>query len=474
MLRMLQAAQRESGSDGLLGGCSDSCGWLAALIALLSYGTYGVPIKHTVHHMSSGDVNPLVFQSYKTVTMLCLAPLVVFLDVPLRWTPWGLLSGLLWVLGGTGGVVGVRWAGMSTAIATWASVMIMVNFVWGILVFQEPVANLPHTVAAFLLLGLGLIGMSRFGAPSTDSSNTIHNYQHVALTMEENGEESNDSGIRMSFSMMGEEDDDDDEAEIEGLEVVATKNDLPEISARLRRSDTLSASESVGEMNAESDVESVVAPPSFNAETHVRVFKSRVVSKRLVGIGAAVFNGLMAGSSLIPMHYAKRHGFGGVHYMLSYAVGAFISNLILWLIYYVVVFSRLSSLEVSWRSRLLQAAAEMPKPHLQQLWKPGLCAGLLLTVAMFGSILSVTYLGQGIGNSVIQAKIMVSGMWGIFFYKEVTDPKAIRNWFLSASVSVGAIIWLSRERIAATAATDDSHHRALLDSLSSDPSLLGF
>ena len=464
---MLQAPPLPS-SDGLLGGCSDSCGWLAATIALLSYGTYGVPIKHTVHNMSGTDVNPLIFQSYKTVMMLCLAPLVVFLDVPLRWTPWGLLSGLLWVLGGTGGVVGVRWAGMSTAIATWASVMIMVNFVWGILVFQEPVANLPHTVAAFLLLGLGLIGMSRFGAPSS-SSNTIHNYQRVAPNMEESGVESNESGIRMNFSMMGEGD--DDEAEIEGLEVVVTKNDLPEISARLRRSDTLSAaSESGGEMDAESDV----VPPSFSTETHVRVFKNRVVSKRLVGIGAAVFNGLMAGSSLIPMHYAKRHGFGGVHYMLSYAVGAFISNLVLWLIYYVVLFSRLSSLEVSWRSRLLQAATEMPKPHLQQLWKPGLCAGLLLTIAMFGSILSVTYLGQGIGNSVIQAKIMVSGMWGIFFYKEVTDPKAIRNWFLSASVSVGAIIWLSRERIAATAATDDSHHRAMLDSLSSDPSLLAF
>jgi hypothetical protein len=33
--------------------------------------------------------------------------------------------------------------------------------------------------------------------------------------------------------------------------------------------------------------------------------------------------------------------------------------------------------------------------------------GLLLTVAMFGTLLSVTYLGQGVGNSLIQAKILV-------------------------------------------------------------------
>lgn len=33
--------------------------------------------------------------------------------------------------------------------------------------------------------------------------------------------------------------------------------------------------------------------------------------------------------------------------------------------------------------------------------------GFFLSTAMFGSILSVTYLGQGIGNSIIQAKIIV-------------------------------------------------------------------
>lgn len=117
----------------LLTGCSDSCGWVAAMVALLCYGTYGVPIKTTAHLGIS--VNPLVFQTYKTVVMLFVAPVLVLLltgggdaNKLLRLTPgWGFLSGLLWVLGGTCGVVAVRWAGMSTAIATWASVMIMVR-----------------------------------------------------------------------------------------------------------------------------------------------------------------------------------------------------------------------------------------------------------------------------------------------------------------------------------------------------------
>jgi len=52
-------------------------------------------------------------------------------------------------------------------------------------------------------------------------------------------------------------------------------------------------------------------------------------------------------------------------------------------------------------------------------------------------------------------------MWGIYYYKEIQDPKAIRNWFLSASVSVMGIVWLGRERIAAKAATDENEQRKL-------------
>jgi hypothetical protein len=126
----------------LLDGCSDKCGWMAAGISLLAYGTYGVPIKETKH---LPQLNPLVFQSYKTCTMFVLAPIVVtILDgsgAPWRYSPWGLLSGLLWVLGGTGGVVSVRWCGMAMAVGTWASVMICVNFVWGLLIFAELARN---------------------------------------------------------------------------------------------------------------------------------------------------------------------------------------------------------------------------------------------------------------------------------------------------------------------------------------------
>ena len=66
---------------------------------------------------------------------------------------------------------------------------------------------------------------------------------------------------------------------------------------------------------------------------------------------------------------------------------------------------------------------------------------------MFGSILSVTYLGQGVGNSLVQTKILISGLWGIVWYKEITGTSIVIKWFAAATTTVVAIIWLSLERI---------------------------
>eukprot|EP00980_Cylindrotheca_fusiformis_P008532 scaffold1807_cov140-Cylindrotheca_fusiformis.AAC.24 len=92
--------------------CTESCGWVAAAIAALAYGTFGVPVKTT----DNMDVHPLVLQSYKTVMIFALGWCVAALGVEVVFTKWGLLSGLLWVLGGTGGVYSIRAAGLAIAV----------------------------------------------------------------------------------------------------------------------------------------------------------------------------------------------------------------------------------------------------------------------------------------------------------------------------------------------------------------------
>jgi hypothetical protein len=359
-----------NGGGSFFDSCSDSCGWTAAIVALLAYGTYGVPIKET-HKMP--NLNPLVFQSYKSVVMFAMAPMVALLGVPLRFTPWGILSGLLWVLGGTGGVVAVRYAGMATAVGTWASVMMFVNFVWGILVFEEPVANMYDTVAAFVLLTIGLVGMSKHSAPTRSHASRVelvedHN-QYSPKLMNYSSFRSTD----IEKPLIHEND--------------GMLSGCP--TALLGRTSSMDANifESYQSDDSNEDDFYFDEVSTFNPETHVQLLgDAMILQKRTVGVLAAIFNGLMSGSSLIPLHYAEREGFGGPHYMISCAAGAAIANIGLWVVYYLVlvmeVHEQTSSSQdlydqLSWTAKFRQAAANMPEWHFRQLWKPGFAAGTL-------------------------------------------------------------------------------------------------
>jgi len=40
-----------------------------------------------------------------------------------------------------------------------------------------------------------------------------------------------------------------------------------------------------------------------------------------------------------------------------------------------------------------------------------------------------------------------SGLWGIFYYKEIAGGAKIAKWFGSAGLTISGIIWLSYQRI---------------------------
>eukprot|EP00934_Nitzschia_sp_Nitz4_P004285 Nitzschia sp. Nitz4//scaffold33_size148984//5131//8657//NITZ4_002909-RA/size148984-augustus-gene-0.251-mRNA-1//1//CDS//3329548370//4275//frame0 len=372
--------------------CTDACGWMAALVAALAYGSFGVPVKATKHI----DVHPLVLQSYKTLVVFIMSWGVIFFGVEVGFTKWGILSGLLWVVGGTGGIYGIRMAGLAVAVGTWASIMIMVNFIFGIMVFQEPVHDVLGTLASFLLLIVGLIGMSRYSAPPPALS--MQTEQDI-LSIDHHEE----AAPSTSFAPM---------------EDPTTDQAAQPVQLKRKGSDNTS-----------------------NGAFYVLF--GIPLSKRQCGILGAAMNGVFTGGSLVPLHYAKEEGFGGANFIISMASGAFITNCLIWV---VIFFYNMASMRLS----VLDTVGSMPKIYFDQLWLPGSMAGVLLGIAMFGSILAVTYLGQGVGNSLVQTKILVSGLWGIFWYKEITGAGTIAKWFLSATIAMVAIIWLSLERLLAT------------------------
>lgn len=271
--------------------------------------------------------------------------------------------------------------------STWASIMVIINFFFGIIVFKEPVANVWGTLCSFLLLIFGVVGMSRYSSPQQNQQN--QHYQSLQVT--------------------------------EDYEIVAED----EVSIE--------------------DEERIDQNPQ-ESETTVVLFNGYLsLTERQCGILGAAFNGIMTGGSLIPLHYAAEEGFGGAKYFPSFGVGAMIANIVLWLLVYIVCCCR----DAVHGKSLQRTFEELPKWHFRALWLPALLAGLLLSLAMFSTILAITYLGQGVGNSIVQSKILVSGLWGIFWYKEVIGAKTIAKWFASAGVCMIAIIWLSLERLKA-------------------------
>lgn len=384
-----------------LDSCTDACGWVFAFVAAVSYGTYGVPIKHTKHI----DVDPFVFQSYKTLVMFATCWGVKLLGEEISFTRWGLLSGFMWIVGGVGGIYGIRMAGLAIAVGTWASIMVIINFCFGILVFQEPVANVWGTLCSFILLIIGLVGMSHYSSPQQQQ-----NLPPEILPPEET-----------PFQTLQVANDEEIPSDEDTEEIILDEPSRP--------------------------------PQGHQDESKIFlvIWNGRIsLTRRQCGILGAVFNGIMTGGSLIPLHYAAEEGFGGAKFFPSYGVGAMIANTLMWLLLYMVCLGR----GLVNGKPIRQVLDEMPKWYLDVLWFPALSAGLMLSLAMFSTILAITYLGQGVGNSIVQSKILVSGLWGIFWYKEVVGAKTVAKWFASAGICMVAIIWLSWERLEAKKANN--------------------
>ena len=59
------------------------------------------------------------------------------------------------------------------------------------------------------------------------------------------------------------------------------------------------------------------------------------------------------------------------------------------------------------------------------------------------AMVAVLSLGEAVGYSCVQASILVSGLWSIFYYHEVKQPKHIALWLGSALFALVGIIILS-------------------------------
>ena len=107
---------------------------------------------------------------------------------------------------------------------------------------------------------------------------------------------------------------------------------------------------------------------------------------------------------MIPLHFAAISGYGGPSYVISFACGAMLINIALWGMRYIFELYRHDG-------HASKAYYALPSFHVREMWVLGGLSGLLWSIGNFSSIISVTFLGQGIGYSFTQASMLVSGLW---------------------------------------------------------------
>lgn len=408
----------------ILDKCTDACGYVAAALAAICLGSFGVPAKSKV--VTRLDADPMVIQTYKSTMAFLTCWLVVLSGEPIKFTSWGIVSGIFWVPGGVAGIYAIRNAGLAIAVGTWSSIIVLTSFFWGIGVFEEHVHSELGACSACLTLVVGLVGMSRYSEPP----NRIKEVKEVEK----------DGAIYKEITR------------------VSSSSDMDaDISKR-----TLSKKESGGNMDATNADKNETKPPppprafleietflqddnatNDDGETQEKNQKSIsilgqvTVTKRQMGIIAAMFNGLWGGTNLVPLHYASIEGFGGPMYVISFACGSLLVTIALWVIRFLYELYRLDG-------AALKAFHALPPLYIRQMWIPGSLSGILWSAGNFMCIVAVTFLGQGVGYSFTQASMLISGLWGIFYFHEIGEDM-INRWLASAVVALCGILWLSYE-----------------------------
>eukprot|EP00568_Trieres_chinensis_P019933 CAMPEP_0183326646 /NCGR_PEP_ID=MMETSP0160_2-20130417/82779_1 /TAXON_ID=2839 ORGANISM="Odontella Sinensis, Strain Grunow 1884" /NCGR_SAMPLE_ID=MMETSP0160_2 /ASSEMBLY_ACC=CAM_ASM_000250 /LENGTH=399 /DNA_ID=CAMNT_0025494679 /DNA_START=72 /DNA_END=1271 /DNA_ORIENTATION=- len=389
------------------------------------------------------DVDPLVFQSYKTFMVFATSWLLAaFGVIKPSFTPWGIVSAAFWVPAGTAGIYAVRRAGLAVSVGLWSSVIVIVSFIWGIVIFRERVRTVSGAAGAAILVCIGIWGVSFYSSPG-------HQRSHAAgpdSMGDSNGEREGISATRVRDS--GEIVDDGGIGDIE----TALLDDIGGEGAGSDGYGSCEASQDPAESisdrsgglgedelsESEMDVDHLPHSSASSTSERVLTFLCFKATQYHLGLAMAMLNGLLAATIMVPLHWAGPNT-RGLPYSISFGIGAVIITTLMWLLRFLHHAYHLRS----WKD----AFVALPSFHIKVMWRPGCLSGLLFSIGNISGIVSITTLGDFTGYSLGQASLLVSGLWGIFWYREVTAASDVAGWFAAAFFMLGGILLLSYEHL---------------------------
>ena len=125
-------------------------GLTAALISAIFWGTNFVPMKLS-------KSNPILFHAFMTIGIL-LSSIAYLLITATAFSinPFAILAGISWGIGNILAVKALELSGLSRALPTWAGIIIVLTFMWGLILFKETLSSLPLGILGILLFLAGV------------------------------------------------------------------------------------------------------------------------------------------------------------------------------------------------------------------------------------------------------------------------------------------------------------------------------
>ena len=392
-------------------------GIIAALLAAICFGSYGVPMKGET--ATKVDVDPLVFQSYKAFAMLVISSILICINnftailfnnsnsnfqtwtFSTDFTPWAFVSAFLWVPGGTAGVYAIRRAGLAISVGIWSCVIVILSFGWGVLIFNEKQKSALGAFGAMVVLCTGLCGIAYFSSVEVDMKK-----------------------LRGQSASVGET-----------TPLTKKKKDTDEVAMDLEMF------------------------PHCGAQPHshqkVRLLSGHTfnIEKYHLGLFMAVVNGILAATIMVPLHYAPPESTQGIGYSMSFGIAAILVVLLLWFLRYLLLAldifiyhpnGELSTIQIAIES-LKTGYKELPSFHVTQMWRPGLLSGVLYSMGNLFGIISIQHLGDFMGYSLNQSSMIVSGLWGLFYYHEIPGELNMIGFLISSFIVFVGILLLASQ-----------------------------
>jgi len=388
-------------------------GLLAAIGSAVLNGSFIAPKMFiTDDEGNSMTVKPMVFQLYCAVGVFVSSILVIPLcefnadfgsddgvGTAFEFSPLGFLAGILFVVAIVFSFLAVESIGLALGQGVWGGLAILVGYIWGVVIFEQTPNNVILSVVGVVVLIVGVVVIAFCSELASKLQfilwivqkldNCLEIQPIVALDCDLTGHLGNHKNPNDRRSGSGNEDEDEKSVGMKKQSYGTNQDlELPLLN------------------EITSDEAAVEDFPQF-----------------LRGFLQACVVGLSGGSIFVPLNYVPKSQTGLV-FLPSFGMGALVA----------------APMAFEIHCRLLD---ERPPMHFWESISMGLLSGLLFTLASFLSVVAIPMLGYTVASCILQCAIFISGIWGIFVFKEIVDKPAIFVFFIGGLILISGAVLLS-------------------------------